>query len=365
MHNSTLTALGKTTKKLPRWLFLFSDNFLRFSPFEKADICVKKSWLLQKLFVYRNTSRKRASNSTSQRKVSAEDFHSTFFIIFSDFGLWIFFGFLVFSVVDSFLSFLRSTSEVHILHLSHISIGKDVAVALGNALSKHGELQVGHGPAQFLAALHFFQKSYSVSFQELHMVAAFKGRQIDEVVQCLVGVQGSMNFHQIARLIDWLIGWISNRLVFGRLIDWLIIVCHSVFIGSDFWWSFPFGLSAACHWHFGECLPRYGNSRHGIGSHLPHVLQAGRAQDERPGSESGGRTSPGRSLTGIAAECRLGGSKSHFAKFQGVEKSPRECRRIRLGKGLFCKRIQCGWFFSGQNLNNCAFSRSVTVQLWY
>ena len=126
------------------------------------------------------------------------------------------------------------------------------------------------------------------------------------------------------------------------------MVCRAVFIGSDFWWSFPFGLSAACHWHFRECLPRYGNSRHGIGSHLPHVLQAGRAQDERPGSESGGRTSPGRSLTGVAAECRVGGSESRFAKFQGVEKSPRECRRIRLRKGLFCKRIQCGCFFSGQ-----------------
>ncbi|OQV13387.1 putative Ran GTPase-activating protein 1 [Hypsibius exemplaris] len=66
--------------------------------------------------------------------------------------------------IESFLSFMRSSNQIHTLHLSHISIGKDVAVAIGNALANHGELQ------------------------ELHMVAAFKGRQIEEVVQCLEAI---------------------------------------------------------------------------------------------------------------------------------------------------------------------------------
>ena len=211
-------ALGKTTQKIPRWLFLFSDDFLRFSPFEKADICVKKLWLLQKSFAYRNTSRKRASNSTSQRKVSAEDFiqHSSFF----RFRLVNFFCFPVFSVVDSFLSFLRSTSEVHILHLSHISIGKDVAVALGNALSKHGELQVGHGRAQFSPLWIFLKIVFCF------VLGTAYGRRVQGTTNRrsgpVLGGCSGVNEFPSDRSIDWLIDWLSIQQAGGRSIDWLI-----------------------------------------------------------------------------------------------------------------------------------------------
>ncbi|XP_055347330.1 ran GTPase-activating protein-like [Paramacrobiotus metropolitanus] len=68
--------------------------------------------------------------------------------------------------IPQFLAALQppASRNVEVVHLSdrgNISIGKEVAKVIGNAMANCGELK------------------------ELHMVAAFKGRDIDEVVQCL------------------------------------------------------------------------------------------------------------------------------------------------------------------------------------